>query len=183
LQQGATTGRNGLGTIYVWAAGNGGAGGDNSNYDGYANSRFTLAVGSLDANGRQAWYSEPGANLFVSAYADGITTTDITGDNGYNVTGNADGDPLVNTDYTSIFAGTSAAAPVVSGVIALMLQANPNLSYRDIEYILAQTARQVDPTDPDWTVNAAGYHINHKYGFGAIDAAAAVQAAKNWKPV
>jgi len=183
LQQGATTGRNGLGTIYVWAAGNGGAGGDNSNYDGYANSRFTLAVGSLDANGRQAWYSEPGANLFVSAYADGITTTDITGDSGYNVTGNADGDPLVNTDYTSTFAGTSAAAPVVSGVIALMLQANPNLSYRDIEYILAQTARQVDPTDPDWTVNAAGYHINHKYGFGAIDAAAAVQAARNWKPV
>lgn len=181
LQQGATTGRGGLGTIYVWAAGNGGAAGDNANYDGYANSRFTIAVGSLNENGQLAYYSEPGACVFVTApggeqadptdIASGIITTDWTGANGF--------DP---GDYTGI-QGTSFAAPAASGVIALMLQANPNLSYRDVQYILAQTARKVDPADPDWTTNAAGYNINHKYGFGAIDAAAAVQAARNWKPV
>ena len=49
-----------------------------------------------------------------------------------------------------------------------MLQANPNLTWRDVKYILAQTAKKTDPTDADWTTNAAGYHINHKYGFGAV---------------
>lgn len=181
IQQGVTTGRGGLGNIYVFAAGNDGAYGDNVNYNGFANLRYVIAVGSLNENGQLAFYSEPGASIFVTApggeladptdLASGIITTDWTGANGF--------DP---GDYTGV-QGTSFAAPAVSGVIALMLQANPNLTYRDVQYILAQTARQVDPTDPDWTVNAAGYHINHKYGFGAIDAAAAVQAARNWKPV
>jgi subtilisin-like proprotein convertase family protein len=181
IQQGVTTGRNGLGNIYVFAAGNDGYLLDNVNYDGFANLRYVIAVGALNENGQQAFYSEPGACLFVVApggeladpndFASGIITTDWTGTNGFDA-GN----------YAGV-QGTSFAAPAVSGVIALMLQANPNLTYRDVQYILAQTARKVDPADADWTTNAAGYHINHKYGFGAVDAAAAVQAARNWKPV
>ncbi|MGQ9504528.1 MAG: GEVED domain-containing protein [Thermogutta sp.] len=181
IRQGVTTGRNGLGNIYVFSAGNDGDLLDNVNYDGFANLRYVIAVGSLNENGQQAFYSEPGACLFVVApggemadpndFASGVITTDWTGTNGFD-TG----------DYAGV-QGTSFATPAASGVIALMLQANPNLTYRDVQYILAQTARKVDPSDADWTINAAGYHINHKYGFGAIDAAAAVQAAKNWKPV
>lgn len=176
LHAGATQGRDGLGNIYVWSGGNGQQARDNVNYDGYANSRYTIAVGAIDHNGKQSFYSEPGAPLLVSAYssgsASGITTSDLVGADGENA-----------EDYTSSFGGTSAAAPLVSGVVALMLEANPTLTWRDTQHILVQTAKKNDPTDLDWKVNGAGRNINHKYGFGAIDAAAAVSASTNWKPV
>lgn len=176
LANGATRGRNGLGTIYVWAAGNGRQKLDNANYDGFANSRYTIAVAALGPLGRFASYSEPGANIFVSAYGgDGntfITTTDLVGEDGDNA-----------TDYTDQFSGTSAAAPQVAGVIALMLQANPNLTYRDVQHILARTARKNDPSDPGWVTNGGGFHVNHNYGFGVVDADAAVELAKNWQPL
>ncbi|RMF98938.1 MAG: hypothetical protein D6741_09015, partial [Planctomycetota bacterium] len=176
LHDGVTQGRGGLGNIYVFAGGNDGDLGDNVNYDGWANSRYTIAVGAVDHNGVQSSYSEPGAPLLVSAYSNGsgagITTTDRQGADGYDA-----------TDYTGTFGGTSSAAPLVSGVIALMLQANPNLTYRDVQHILVETARMTDPTDADWVVNGAGYHVNHKYGFGVIDADAAVAAAESWTNV
>ena len=134
LRDGVTNGRGGLGNIYTWAGGNGGQIGDNVNYDGYANSRYTIAVGAIDHNGVRASYSEPGAALLVVApsagQAVGITTTDLMGANGYNAAGTADPgmDPLANVNYTSTFGGTSSSTPVVSGVIALMLEANPNLT-------------------------------------------------------
>lgn len=112
----------------------------------------------------------------MASYSSGdfriIPTTDLTGSLGSS-TG----------DYTSSFGDTSAAAPLVSGVIALMLKANPNLTWRDVQYILVTTASQNDPTDSDWTTNGAGHLVNHKYGFGAIDAYAAVNAARNWTTV
>ena len=49
-----------------------------------------------------------------------------------------------NCEYTSTFNGTSSATPVVSGVVALMLEANPDLSWRDVKHILAQSARPID---------------------------------------
>ena len=174
LEDGVTNGRGGRGNIYVWAAGNGLQYSDNVNYDGYANSRFTVAVGAVDYNGVQAYYSEPGAALFVTApsratSAVGITTTDILGANGYST-----------TDCTSQFGGTSSASPLAAGVVALMLQANPNLTWRDVQHILAQTAVKNNPTDSGWITNAAGFYLNHKYGFGRIDAGAAVTAAGTW---
>ena len=68
--------------------------------------------------------------------------------------------------------GTSAAAPLVSGVIALRLEANPNLTMRDVEHILAKTAQRNDPngTDtegkPKWMQNKAGLWVSYEYGFG-----------------
>ncbi len=77
--------------------------------------------------------------------------------------------------------GTSAATPMVAGVAALMLQANPNLGWRDVKIIFAQTARVNDSTPTSgWTTNGAGYWINHNYGFGVVDANAAVIMAKTW---
>gem|GEM_PF-486432 len=176
LQNGVTTGRGGLGNIYIWSAGNGLLANDNVNYDGYANSRFTLAVSAIDDRGRQSFYSEPGAPILVAAYSNGnttgITTTDLSGNQG-----SAPG------DYRNDFGGTSSAAPLVSGVVALMLEANPNLNYRDVQHILVNSSRQNDPTDSDWTTNGAGHLVNHKYGFGAIDANAAVSTALTWVSV
>jgi len=99
--------------------------------------------------------------------------------------------------YTAIMNGTSSATPNTSAVIAMMLEANPKLSVRDIKYILAKTAKHVDPTfagvsstgiisgstivlEQGWVTNAAGYTFSNRYGFGGVDAAAAVAAAKTY---
>jgi len=80
-----------------------------------------------------------------------------------------------------LFGGTSAAAPLVSGVVALMLEANPELGWRDVRTILAKSAKKVDTAHPDWQVNGAGLNINHDYGFGLVDAQAAIELALTWR--
>ena len=174
LEAGALQGRNGLGNIITWAAGNGLDDDDNSNNDGYANLRYTIAVTAVDHKGQQSYYAEPGANVLVASPSNGdgesITTTDIEGSGGYS-----------GTDYTSTFGGTSSATPLVSGIIALMLEANANLTWRDVQHILVETSKQNDPNDNSWATNGAGHLVSHKYGYGVIDAGAAVAAAVNWE--
>ncbi|MBJ7390634.1 MAG: S8 family serine peptidase [Chthoniobacterales bacterium] len=173
----AEIGRGGNGTIFLWAAGNGLDVNDNSNYDGYANSIYTIAVGAFDSQSRQAWYSESGANLVIVSPSSGTspalgkTTTDRTGANGY-----------VAGDYESDFGGTSSATPTAAGVVALMLEAKPNLGWRDVQEILMRSAKKVNPGDTDWKTPVAPDNINHnhKFGAGLSDATAAVNLAVNW---
>lgn len=175
----ALTGRGGKGVIFVWAGGNGGRSTvkDNSNYDGFANSIYTIAIGATNSNGGRADYAEPGANLIVSAPSSGsgglsIVTTDNTGASGYNTSSSATGG-----DYTSTFGGTSASTPQVAGIVALMLKENPNLGWRDVQEILIRSAKKILPSDPDWSDNSAGFHFNHNFGAGLVDATAAVSMA------
>ena len=178
----AATGRGGKGSIFVWAGGNGGDSTtkDNSNYDGYANSIYTIAVGATDSKGRRAEYAEPGANLVVCAPSSGatdaleITTTDRTSTAGYN---NASG---TAGNYASDFGGTSSATPTAAGIIALMLQKNPNLGWRDVQEILIRSAKKIAPSDAGWKTNGAGFNFNHEFGAGLIDATAAVNLATGW---
>ena len=169
------TGRNRLGSIFVFAAGNNAREGGNTNYYDLANSRYTITVGALDHNGARSSYSNPGASLLISAYGNtdetGIITTDIQGDSGFD-----------SSEYTE-FTGTSAATPIVSGVVALILEANPSLTWRDVQHILIKSATKNDPDNPDWTANGAELPINHNYGFGAVDAGAAVTLAQDWQNV
>jgi Subtilase family len=78
-----------------------------------------------------------------------------------------------------------AAAPAVSGAIALVLERRPELSWRDVQGILAMTSRKLLPVDPDepydWTTNAAGFSHHPMYGFGVINATAAVVEATGWE--
>ena len=83
----------------------------------------------------------------------GLWTTDLVGNQGYNSEGNGDGDYEEDPNFTSRFNGTSASAAMVSGVVALMLEANPNLNWRDVQEILVRSARQNDPTNESWQVN------------------------------
>ena len=174
LEYSIAQGRHGKGSIYVWAAGNGKRGGDNCNYDGWANSRYTISIGAVDINGISSYYSEPCAALLAVAPSSGntlgVVTTDLTGDRGYT-----------SGDCTYYFSGTSAAAPIAAGAIAVVLQANPHLTWRDVQGVLATTCSKTDPTDGDWYKNAAGLWVNHKYGFGLVDTSAAVQKALHWQ--
>lgn len=68
------------------------------------------------------------------------------------------------------FGGTSSAAPLAAGVVALMLGANKKLGWKDVQFILMSTASQIDPSDWDWTMNGVGRYVNHKYGYGLINA-------------
>jgi subtilisin-like proprotein convertase family protein len=175
-----SVGRNGLGTIFLWAGGNGNGAGDNSNYDGYANDPHVIAIGASDSLTHQAYYSEPGANLTCVAPSGGasgtlgITTTDRTGKPGYNRSNGTAG------NYYADFGGTSSATPTAAGVVALILEKNPALGWRDVKEILIRSAQKISSTDSDWNDNSAGFHFNHKFGAGLIDATAAVNLAANW---
>ena len=178
LEKGVSEGRDGLGSVYVWAAGNGHQNGDNSNKDAYANSRYTIAVGAVNWKGERTEYSESGSNVMLvapshnsSAWVDpGIFSTDVSGTGGHNT-----------TDYLDDMGGTSASTPMVAGVIALMLEANSDLSWRDIQHILVRTSKKVDSSDEGWFKTYEGRDYNHKYGYGLVDASSAVNLAKDWQ--
>lgn len=192
IVEGTVSGRGGKGTIYTFAGGNGRAYGEDVNYDGYANAIHVFAVGAVNDRGQQASFSEPGACLVVCAPSgngsylcsggpQNITTTDLTGTSGRNAGGSycdySDG------NYTRNFSGTSASTPIVSGVIALLLQANPALGWRDVKEILLRSATRLSPADPDWHTNTAGLAHNHKLGAGLVNAGAALALATNWTPL
>jgi kexin len=185
INTGVTDGRDGSGIIYIFAAGNGAPRG-NSNYDGYANHHQVIAVGAVTHDGTAASYSEPGANVWISApggqpFIDhGVVTTDRIGNDGYNPTAVRPYADYDDFNYTKSFGRTSSAAPQVAGVVALMLETNDELSWRDVRLILAETARKNDAGDADWLETTAPYHFHHQYGFGVVDASAAVERARNW---
>ncbi|MDE0003529.1 MAG: S8 family serine peptidase [Rhodospirillaceae bacterium] len=179
----------------------------NSDYNN--NLPQTIVVGGFNAHGKRASYSGAGANLWVTAPAGesndlepALVTTDQAGphrgaDNRPGVVdpeGNAV-DP--DGDYRATFAGTSAAVPNTSGAVALLLETQPALTWRDVKHILARTARKIDPdVEPvriafggkpavlrhGWITNAAGYNFHNWYGFGAVSVDAAVELARTLTP-
>ncbi|MHA1682426.1 MAG: S8 family serine peptidase [Promethearchaeota archaeon] len=167
-------GRGGKGSIYVWAGGNGRWDLDNSNYDGFANSIYTIAVGAVNHQGAHTWYSEPGANLLCSAPSSGISmrviTTDLKGREGDS-----------QGDCTWNFGGTSAAAPEVAGMVALILQANPDLTWREVQDVIAKSCDKTEHSlNEPYVKNAAGFIHSHDIGFGKINAGTAVQVAREY---
>jgi furin len=79
--------------------------------------------------------------------------------------------------------GTSASAPLAAGICALALQANPNLSWRDLQHIVVQTARPEKLNADDWVINGVGRKVSHHFGYGLMDASAMVDVALNWTNV
>lgn len=179
FQNGVANGRGGRGVIYVWAAGNGGTG-DWSNKDGFANLPETIAVSAINRNGIPPTYAEGGANILISGMAGSanVVTTDLVGVAGSN--SGFEQNNLTDGDYTNDFSGTSAATPMISGVAALMLQANPDLDWRSVQHILVRTAERVRPLDIGWRTNGAGVRFHHRHGAGLADADAATALAAQW---
>src|SRR5690554_1318481 len=200
-------GRDGLGIITVFSAGNERDVGLNANYDPVVSMPWVIAVAAGGQDGGVVSYSTPGASVLITApgsWPASIVTTDWQSAYGSNRRHAEEG------DYTdregTYFSGTSTAAPVVSGVAALMLEANSGLGWRDVQEILAYSARRatfldrdaiVDPSNSgefppyaldkafngahDW--NGGAHLVSHDFGFGHVDAHAAVRLAESWMKV
>nr|XP_050869949.1 neuroendocrine convertase 1-like [Vespula vulgaris] len=172
IDRGISKGRNGKGSIYVWASGNGGSNYDNCGCDGYVGSIYTVAIGSASQTGRSPWYSEKCPAILATTYSSGayqdqmIATTDLR-----------------NT-CTTKHTGTSASAPLAAGILALALQANKNLTWRDIQHLIVWTSEYRSLNEnPGWLKNAAGFWYNLHFGFGLMNAYALVNFARNWTNV
>ena len=165
-----TNGYGGKGVFYVIAGGNTGRNRDHTNNEPYANHYAITPACAVDKKGVRHSYSRVGATLWVCTPSDDIVTTD-------------------NWRYSGIFGGTSAAAPQVAGLVALIRSANPDLTWRDVKLILADSARRNAPGDAGWRQGESKYSadsdddrywFNFEYGFGVADAGAAVALALDW---
>lgn len=187
LAKAATGNRDGLGTVVVISAGNGREKGDNSSFDGYASSRFAIAVGAVNRSGKASSYSEEGMNVAVSAFGGEFAPPDViwtTNNSGAEANAHVreSGASQAPMDYTDSFNGTSAAAPQVSGTVALLLERNPKLHYRDVKEILMSTARRTGLKEGDpFVKNGGGFLFSHSFGTGLVNVAKALEAADGWK--
>ena len=171
FEYGVANGRNGKGSIYIWASGNGGSSYDSCSCDGYTQSMYTISVSSTTGEGDEPWYSEHCASNMVTAFSSGDS---------------ADG-RVYTTDLrwrcTDGHTGTSASAPMIAAIAALTLEANQNLTWRDMQHIIVRTAKHYHLKSKDWARNAAGYYFSHIFGFGLVDAYAMVKLAEIWEEV
>jgi kexin len=170
MVNGVQHGRGGLGSVFVFAAGNGAAADDNCNFDGYTNSIYSITVGAIDREGNHPYYSEPCSAQLVVTYSSGgsdaIHTTDVGTDKCYSGHG-----------------GTSAAGPLVAGTVALALGLRPDLTWRDLQYLCIDAAIPIHLDDGDWQDTKAGKKFSHVYGYGKIDAWRLIEAAKTFESV
>jgi len=169
--EGVKNGRRGLGSLFIWASGNGGRDHDSCNCDGYTNSIWTLSVSSATENGLIPWYSEACSSTLATTYSSGssgerkVITTDL------------------HNGCTSSHTGTSASAPMAAGVMALVLEANPNLTWRDVQHITVRNSHVANLRATDWRVNSVGRNYSHSFGYGIMDASGMVKMAQTWTNV
>ena len=166
LVNGVQNGRQGKGNIFVFAAGNGNSAGDNCNFDGYTNSIYTVTIGGIDRKGQHPYYSEHCSAQLVVTYSSGsgdaIHTTDVG----------------VNQCYDN-HGGTSAAAPLGAGIIALAFSARPELTWRDVQHLCVLTAVPINVDDDEWQKTSIGKQYSHIFGYGKLDAYAFVDKAQS----
>ncbi|MBO0950285.1 S8 family serine peptidase [Fibrella forsythiae] len=176
-------GRGGLGTLLFFSAGN-----DNVQFASarpWANHPRTFGIAASNENDRKAGYSNFGDGIDLCAPSSdagaglrSITTTTLPG------TGNRTGHTGGPSDYTNGFGGTSSTTPFAAGIATLMLSMDPSLTWQEIREILYNTAVKIDFANTDtegrWR-DRDGDGVNEYsnwYGYGRIDAAKAVCAAR-----
>ncbi|OLY79504.1 Protease KEX1 [Smittium mucronatum] len=164
---GVQNGRNGKGNVFVFATGNGGRSGDNCNFDGYTNSIYTISIGAIDYKNAHPDYSEACSAQLAVTYSSGGGKQIATSDLGIR-------------SCTEAHGGTSAAAPLAAGIFALVLSVRPDLSWRDVQQLIVETAVPVSTSNTDWDTVANGRKFNHMFGFGKLDSYAIVKRAMDF---
>ncbi|XP_055929177.1 furin-like isoform X1 [Argiope bruennichi] len=187
--EGITKGRGGLGSIFVWASGNGGRHNDNCNCDGYTNSIYTISISSATQSGLMPWYLEQCSSTLATTYSSGTSNRDqniitVDVDYSYFTELQSGQTPDASKLCTKSHTGTSASAPIAAAICALALEANPRLTWRDMQYLIVMTSRY-EPLakETGWITNGIGKRVSTKFGYGLMDAAAMVKLArsKEWK--
>ena len=153
---------------------------DFSSFDESVNRFYSITVAAVNRNGSRSFFSEKGANIWIAGFGSEITTT------------------TVGNSYSREFRGTSAAAPVVAGVVTLMLEAaasqKKTLSYRDVRLILAESGQAagrfpsglsglITNSGTKYSGAAGGYKFHTGYGFGLVDATEAIRLTTSWTPI
>ncbi|XP_038130845.1 proprotein convertase subtilisin/kexin type 5 [Cyprinodon tularosa] len=169
LQAGIKIGRQGRGSIFVWASGNGGRTGDHCSCDGYSSSIYTISISSVNHRGIRSEHLEQCSSTLAAAYSGEETEEMITLG------------PQLGCSIT--LSGTSLSSSMATGVIALTLEANPDLTWRDVQHIIVRTSKANHLDAADWHYNGAGFKVSHLYGFGLLDAESMVKEAEHWKQV
>ncbi len=161
----------------MWATGNGGMAGDDCNADGYVNSIYTISIGSVNEHGVSTYYGEKCASTMAVTYCSGLHKYGFTDSRANVIT------TYLHHHCTNHFVGTSSAAPLAAAIFALVLQANPKLTWRDMQHLVFQTAQLTSPLDQGWRTNGVGRRYNEKFGFGVLNALKMVEKALEWKTV
>ncbi len=186
IERAIETGRDGKGVLMIRVAGNNREEDWSASDDGYANDPRVVTVGAVGPDGRVAPFSNAGACVLCvglianTAGEHPVYSTDRMGALGWNRNFSA-ADPEVGSYHAITRGGNSFTAPQIAGVAALILGANPNLTYRDVQQVLIHASRHYDFADPFLRPNAAGYWFSTNTGYGVPDAGAAVRLAKRWK--
>ncbi len=165
----ATRGRGGKGVLIFFAPGNEGQSMDAAGVDDESESPWVISIAATTRKGRIANFSNYGSSIDFCAPGEAIVTTDKSGSGGYN-----------HGDYTSDFAGTSAATPVAAGVATLILSADPDLTRAQVLAILKATARKIRYRENGAPLAYDAKGWNPYAGYGEIDAGAAVAMAKTY---
>lgn len=125
------------------------------------------------------WYLEECSSTLATTYSSGtpghdksVATVDMDG--------RLRPDRICTVEHT----GTSASAPLAAGICALALQANPALTWRDLQYLVVLTSK-AEPLEREsgWIVNGVQRKVSHKFGYGLMDAGKMVSYAEDWIPV
>jgi hypothetical protein len=143
--------------------------GDSCACDGYVNSPYTFAISSANEMGQKPWYLEECASVIATTFSSGHAATDKA---------------VVTTDIrhkcTKSHTGTSASAPMAAGIIALVLEANPSLTWRDVMFLIVVSSRYDAVNTTSFFVNKRGIHVSPRHGFGLMDAGRMTELAKTW---
>ncbi|XP_071132915.1 neuroendocrine convertase 2-like [Mytilus edulis] len=173
FENNAKYGRQGKGNIYVFAAGNGGSTATPNTKSTHL-TIYTIGIQSVGYDS-VARYGEIGSSILASAYGGSVFDRSFTSTS-------------TNSGCIDGLRGTSFAAPLAVGIIALALEANNDLTWRDVQHLIVRTSKPYGFKDRfdienKWQRNGAGFRVHHKMGFGLMNAEDMVKKAIKWKTV
>jgi len=184
--------RNGKGRVVVVPAGNsrlecnGVTGSSDSSLNSLTNSYSTIAVAGVSTNHSELETSTMGGTVYISGYSSshwkdqpGISSImyEGRGETKSSIPTSGDTwwenkfptyDDLKAVNYTFGAYGSEAATAVVGGVLGLVLDACPNITYRDVRHLVQKHAKNDIGVPADWTENNVGVKYSNKFGFGLI---------------